>query len=858
MQLTIPDFALVVLIGASGSGKSTFAARHFRETEILSSDRCRALVADNESDQSATKDAFDVLYAIAGKRLAARRLTVIDATNLRRDDRARGIALARKYHALPVAIALDVRADVAVERNRARPDRRFGARVVHEHVRMLRSSLRNLRGEGYRVVHVLDDPEQIAGVTIAREPLYNDKRAERGPFDVIGDVHGCHAELTALLDRLGYEPVPLDGRMVRRHPDGRRVVFVGDLVDRGPGIVETLRLAMDMVETGSALCVPGNHEMKLLRKLNGKNVNPSHGMAETLAQLDALPSAEREAFVPALRAFLDGLVSHYWLDGGKLVVAHAGLREEMHGRGSGAVREFALYGETTGETDEFGLPVRFDWASEYRGNAVVAYGHTPVPRPEWVNKTICVDTGCVYGGALTALRYPELETVSVAALRTYVEPVRPLAPSADEAAPAPPTAQQAADDVLDMADVSGKRHVATRYIPHVTIPAENAAAALEVMSRWCADPRWLIYLPPTMSPPETSTRENLLEHPDEAFAYFRKSGVTRVVLEEKHMGSRAVVVLARDADAARRRFGVETGERGVVLTRTGRPFFSDHTLNEALLERLSAALERSGFWTRFGTDWLCLDAELMPWSAKAQALVDAQYAPVGEAAVAGLDAAAAELRTAVARGVNATALLERVQARGDAALRYVDAFRRYVRPVRGVDDLVLAPFHLLATEGAVYDDRDHMWHVHTLAEICAADPQLLLATAYRDLGLDDEQQCADAVVWWQELTANGGEGIVVKPWTFVTRKAKGIVQPALKVRGREYLRIVYGPEYTLPDQLERLRERGLATKRRLALQEFSLGLEALHRFVEGAPLRAVHECIFGVLALESEPVDPRL
>ncbi|MDQ6944447.1 MAG: polynucleotide kinase-phosphatase, partial [Candidatus Eremiobacteraeota bacterium] len=602
MQLTIPDFALVVLIGASGSGKSTFAAEHFRPTEILSSDRCRALVADDESDQSATKDAFDVLYAIAEKRLAARRLTVIDATNLRRDDRAKGIALARKYHALPVALVLDVRADIAVERNRARPDRRFGARVVHEHVRMLRSSLRTLRAEGYRVVHELDSQEKIDAVSIARAPLYADKRDERGPFDVVGDVHGCYSELCTLLGRLGYVETAHDGGAVRRHPDGRRVIFLGDLVDRGPGIVETLRLAMDMVAAGSALCVPGNHEMKLLRKLDGRNVKVSHGLGDTLAQLDAVSDGERAEFIPALRAFLDGLVSHYWLDGGKLVVAHAGLREEMHGRGSGAVREFALYGETTGETDEFGLPVRFDWASEYRGNAVVVYGHTPVPRAEWVNKTICVDTGCVYGGALTALRYPELETVSVDAERVYVEPVRPLAPEPETVAPA--TAQQSADDVLDIDDVAGKRHIGTRLLPHITIPAENAAAALEVMSRWCVDPRWLIYLPPTMSPPETSRRENLLEHPDEAFAYFRRAGVARVVLEEKHMGSRAVVVLARDADAARRRFGVDTGERGVALTRTGRAFFSDATLNDALLDRLSAALERSDFWTRYQTDWL--------------------------------------------------------------------------------------------------------------------------------------------------------------------------------------------------------------------------------------------------------------
>ncbi|MBV8645702.1 MAG: polynucleotide kinase-phosphatase, partial [Candidatus Eremiobacteraeota bacterium] len=701
MQLKIPDFALVVLIGASGSGKSTFAARHFLPTEIISSDRCRALVADDETDQRATADAFDVLYAIAEKRLAARRLTVIDATNLRREDRAKGIALARKHHALPVALALDVPAELAIARNAVRPDRPFPARVVHDHVRLLRRSLRGLRTEGYRVVHTLDGVEEIDAATIVREPLFNDKRAERGPFDAIGDVHGCYDELCTLLDRLGYAETEHDGRTVRRHPDGRRALFLGDLVDRGPGIVETLRLVMAMVEAGSALCVPGNHEMKLLRKLNGRNVTVTHGLAETLEQIDAIPDGEREAFVASLRPFLDGLVSHFWLDGGRLVAAHAGLRAEMHGRGSGAVREFALYGETTGETDKFGLPVRYDWAKEYRGDPIVVYGHTPVPRAEWVNKTICIDTGCVYGGALTALRYPELELVSVPAARTYVEPVRPLAPRAAEDG-AHVSAQHAADDLLDLADVAGKRHLATRFIPHVLIPAENAAAALEVMSRWCVDPRWLIYLPPTMSPAETSSRTDVLEHPDEAFDYFRRSGVTRIVLEEKHMGSRAVVVLARDAGAARQRFGVASGERGIVMTRTGRAFFNDRALGDALLARLGAALDRADFWAQFATDWLCLDAELMPWSAKAQSLVDTQYAPVGEAAAAGLDATAALLRAAVARGVDASALLERVETRGQAALRYVEAFRRYVRPVAGIDDLVLAPFHLLATEGAVH------------------------------------------------------------------------------------------------------------------------------------------------------------
>jgi len=855
VRIAIPDFSLVVLIGATGSGKSLFALKHFLETEIVSSDRCRALVADDETDQSATKAAFEILYTIAAKRLAARKLTVIDATNLRSEDRARGIELARKYHALPVAIVLDLDPDVSAERNRSRANRAFGARVVHNHVRLLRRSLKGLRREGYRSVYVLDSQQTCDEATVAREPLYNDRRYDEGPFDIIGDVHGCCNELISLLHELGYAESREGAHIAWRHPEGRRAIFLGDLVDRGPNIVGVLRLVMNMVAAGTAMCVPGNHENKLGRKLDGRDVNVSHGLEATLAQLEALPEEERLVFVPALRAFIDGLISHYWLDGGKLVVTHAGLREEMHGRGSREVREFSLYGETTGETDEFGLPVRYNWAAEYRGAAIVAYGHTPVPKAEWLNKTICLDTGVVYGGRLTAMRYPELELVDVPAMRTYVEPVRPLrAPDA-----AQPTAQQLSDDVLDFAEVSGKRRIETRYGPAITIPAENAAAAVEVMSRFCADPRWLIYLPPTMSPSETSRREDLLEHPDEAFAYYRKVGVERVVIEEKHMGSRAVVVLARDDEAARRRFNV-TSESGVVLTRTGRAFFTGTQAHfgDALVDRLRTALGATGFWERHETDWVCFDAELMPWSAKAQELVDRQYAPVGEAAVADLGSSREALERAAARGVDVSVALDRIGERYRAATAYVEAFRRYVRPVRSIEDLSLAPFHLLATEGRVHADRDHRWHMEEMATVCAADAGLLVATPYREVDLADSVQVDAAIAWWEELTQAGGEGMVVKPFGFTVRDRRGLVQPALKVRGREYLRIVYGPEYTLSENLARLRERGVAGKRRLAIAEFSLGLESLQRFVERAPLRAVHECVFGVLALESEPIDPRL
>jgi protein phosphatase len=637
------------------------------------------------------------------------------------------------------------------------------------------------------------------------------------------------------------------------HPDGRRVVFLGDLVDRGPRIPDVLRLAMHMTATGNALCVPGNHEVKLLRALRGQQVQVSHGLAESLRQL----AAESSAFTEQVMAFLDVLVSHYVLDDGKLVVAHAGMKEEMQGRASGAVRAFALYGETTGETDEFGLPIRYNWAADYQGRALVVYGHTPVPEAEWLNGTICLDTGCVFGGKLTALRYPEKELVSVPAAQTYFAPIRPLRP-AQAAAETLLSAQQAHDDLLDIADVQGKRRLTTRLHHPVTIREEHAVAALEVMSRFAANPKWLIYLPPTMAPAETSHQPGLLEHPDEAFVYFATHGVQQVVCEEKHMGSRAVVIVCRNEQAARRCFGVTGEGLGVVYTRTGRRFFNDPAVEGAVLDRLRRVVERRGWWEKFATDWLCVDGELMPWSAKAQALLLEQYAPAGVAAQVGLAEAMERLTQAAQRGVAVESVLERYASRQHMVQAYVEAYRRYCWPVASVDDLKLAPFHLLATEGVVHTDKDHLWHMATLAELCGADEGLLRATSYTLVDLGDAASQRQTVEWWEHLTANGGEGMVVKPLSFVCKDRHGLVQPALKCRGKEYLRIIYGPEYTAPEHLERLRARGLARKRALARREFALGLEGLWRFVHNEPLRRVHECVFGVLALESEPVDPRL
>jgi protein phosphatase len=878
-ELSIPELSLVLLVGVTGSGKSTFARAHFKPTEVISSDFCRGLVADDQNDQSATPAAFEVLRFIVAQRLKAGRLTVVDATNVQPEARRDLVLLAREYDVLPVAIVLDLPERLCAERNAQRPDRDFGPHVIRRQRQQLRRHRNSLSREGFRTVHVLHTADEVQAATITRAKLFNDLRHESGPFDVIGDVHGCRVELEQLLDKLGYV-IDRDGagRPVGARHATRRAIFLGDLVDRGPDTPGVLRLVMSMVAEGAAFCVPGNHEAKLLKALRGKNVKRSHGLDASMEQLDAEP----EEFRARVDRFIDGLISHYVLDGGRLVVAHAGLIERYHGRASGRVREFCLYGQTTGETDEYGLPVRYPWAQEYRGQALVLYGHTPVPETEWLNNTLCLDTGCVFGGRLTALNYPERTVVSVPATRVYHPPAKPF-PVSEPADPAsrgpagPGGPARREPDVLDIDDVSGSRVIETGYVPRIGVREAHAAAALEVMSRFALDPRWLLYLPPTMSPVATSTRDGLLEHPEQAFTAYHSDGVTDVLCEEKHMGSRAVLLICRTPAAARARFGVpppapaapasgaaqaSPAACGAIWTRTGRPFFPA-ALTADLVDRVRSAAEQAGLFSEMETGWLLLDAELLPWNVKAGQLLRGQYAAVGAAARASLPAAVSVLEQAWARALPTDSpalpeLLDRTRARMTNADAFTAAYLRYCWPTDGLSGVRVAPFQLLASEGAVHHERLHSWHLEIADRLAAAAPDLIAPTRRLAVDTSDPASVAEATRWWEDLTAGGGEGMVVKPAANLTRNAKGLVQPGLKVRGRQYLRLIYGPDYTEPGHLDRLRQRALSHKRSLALREYALGLEALDRVARGEPLWRVHECVFGVLALESEPVDPRL
>lgn len=852
-KIELPEFCLVAMVGGTSSGKTSFANKHFLPTEVLSSDFFRGMVCDDENSQDVSADAFDLLYYAANKRLDHRKLTVIDATNLQTEARKKIVALAKEQNVHAAAIVLNLPEELLLERNRLRPERNFPERVIRQHCREVKRSIRGLKREGFRFVYVINSFEQLEHTEIIRTKLWNDKREEHGPFDIIGDIHGCFDELVALLTKLGYEKT--GGSFA--HPDGRKAAFLGDFCDRGPKNADVLRLAMDMVKSGNAIAIPGNHDAKLLKYLQGKTVTTTHGMDLTIREMEE----NGEEFKTEVAKFIDSLISHYVLDDGKLVVSHAGLRQEYIGRTSSKIREFCLYGETTGETDSFGLPIRLDWAADYRGRATIVYGHIAGTEVKAINGTYCIDTGCVYGGKLTAYRYPEREIVQVDALKEYYTPEKPLSIQNEDNM----------GDLLTVGDFNHKLHITTKLLPSIDIHENNAAAALEIMSRFAADPHWLIYLPPTMSPCETSELADYLEHPLQAFAYYKNKGIRNVVCEKKHMGSRAVIVLCKDARTANGRFGITDGTRGIIYSRTGRRFFDDLETESELLNRLDNVLEKTGFWKDFGTDWVCLDTELMPWSQKAQGLIRSQYAATGNAGMAGLSAAVKALGDACARmdapgsvsggftqDVDLSALSTRFFAKQEDMARYIHAYREYCWTVKSIDDFRIAPFHILACEGKVFSGEKHVWHMETIKRYITGIDPVFMETPYLCVDTEDEASITNGVDWWLSLTGNGGEGMVVKPETFIAKHNANLLQPAIKCRGREYLRIIYGAEYLEPDHLKRLKKRSLSRKRTLALKEFSLGMEALDRFVQREPLYRVHECSFGVLALESEPVDPRL
>ncbi|MGM9949122.1 MAG: polynucleotide kinase-phosphatase [Lysinibacillus sp.] len=859
MQLYLPQGAIVLCIGPSNSGKSTLLEKLMSEqqllrSEVVGSDAYRELVSDieyidfskvpredqdvlYEDYQQISAEAFHVLQEVVTSRAKLNKVTFIDATHLRNVERTKYIGIAKKQHVPIIALVFDVPKDELLKRDEQRLQPR-GKKRLEQQMRTFHYELRNIKKEPYSKLYMWRGEE----MTIIRQPSPHLLDLGAG-FDIIGDIHGCFDEMMALIHKLDYEK---QGELYI-HPQGRRLLSVGDIMSRGPKSMETMLFWLRQVEAGESFMVDSNHGWKIARWLQGQKVTLQHGDEHVAQEFEEYENTYgKEAAETLKKRFANMLLtspSHYILTRNnirKVVVVHAGISDRYIGKDSKRIRDFCRYGEVQG-MDANGKPLRGDWFMDHKTSELIVWGHEPKPKPFKANRTINIDQGVVFGGQLTAFRYPEENFVAVDAQHNYTGDVdNPLTAAKDKRF-APPLAAHYVNGFTV--------HTATGE--EVTIPKEKALAAMDTFSHYTLPPEQVLYIPPTMSPtPQTSASADYLEHPAEAFAYYRKHGVTQMIAEKKHMGSRAVIFIAKDEKVTKQL--LNTDALGVITTRTGRAFFEGN-LQQAVLKAIHRELIEKNYFERFQTDYVLMDAEILPWNLKAHGLIDTQYANVAEQAL--MDRQFLLNKLQATAHVDVSNWVEEYTHKVKNAARFDAVYQNYCWPTNNLNGIQIAPFHILAHSQSTHFDKPHTWHMEMNA-LLAENSTLFLATEYRLI--ETEQQEEEVINWWQDMTELGHEGIVIKPLNFIERRKGKLLQPAVKVRGREYLRIIYGMDYTDEAQLKALKKRNPSRKMRNALQEFILGMEGLERFVQQESSARVHECALATLALESEPVDPRL
>lgn len=865
-EITFPHAGIVLLVGPSNSGKTTLLNRLLDQgillrSEIVSSDQFRVLVADAEfielnnrlkeeqevllaEYQLISQKAFEAMAHLLEARSALGKLTVVDATHLWPEDRKKYLDLAQRKHVPIMAIALDVDDKLLLKRDEQREQPR-GRHRIKQQVRAFKSNLRSLETEGFASSYLLNEVE-VEDTLFRRStnPLLKEVGAG---LDFIGDIHGCYREFLALLDKLGYRS---EAEGLYTHPEGRRLVSVGDVLSRGPNSLDCLNFFINHREKDLAFMVDSNHGWKIARWLSGRKVELAHGDELIPVEFDHYEKEHGKEAVVELKEKVKRLLLSapsnivFTRNGvGVVVATHAGIRDHYIGKQSKRISDFCRYGDTEG-FEESGKPVRKDWYVNHSSGETIVWGHDPRPQPVVINNTINIDQGVVFGGRLTAYRYPEKKFVAVDAQKDYAEDPESFLQTWKKERFNPPNIQSF---------IKGYSVITEDY-GEIKIQADYVKSAIEAISHYTIPIEELLYIPPTMSPaPEPSSLDNYFEHPKEAFKYYRDQGITTMVVEKKHMGSRGILLLFKDEETAVGYVG--TPMLGTIYTRTGRAFFNQE-LSQTMIRQLNADLTQGQYFTKNNTDFVLLDAEILPWNLKAKELISSQYAHVSEVSLLDRQKLLEKLELAKVNGWEVDSWIEEYQGKLENAQVFREVFQKYCWDTRGVEGIKIAPFHVLAHQGRTYFDQAHLWHMEQNRELSQLS-NLFIETEYKVV--TDERTEKEAILWWEDMTENGHEGFVVKPETFIARNEKGwLVQPAIKVRGRKYLHIIYGMDYLQPENLVRLKQRSVKRKQRHALMEFALGVEGLRRFVSQEPLSRLHECVLATLALEAEPVDPRL
>lgn len=863
--ITIPHAGIVLLMGASNSGKSTLIEQlkqqqYIREHESLSSDQFRQMVGDTDyidwrrpsreegevmyqQYKRISDQAFKVMQDLLIARCRLNKLTIIDATHLQPEDRAVYITLGKRYHVPVILIALDISEQTLMERDQHREHPR-GRQRVKQQAHQFRKSIKGLRSEGFSSVYIIKE-HKYADLQWKRSANHMLIELTTG-IDIIGDIHGCYDEMIELIERLGYIA---DSAGLYRHPEGRKLVSVGDIMSRGPKSLETMIFWHNHLTAKLAWMVDSNHGWKIARYLEGRQVTMSHGdeqIIEAFQQYEAIHGIEDTKILKEqLKDMLLSTPSHLvFTQHGvqRLVVAHAGIRDDFIGKDSKRIDDYCRYGDIDG-TDEAGKPIRKDWFADHTSGEWIVWGHDPRPQPTTVNQTINIDQGAVFGGMLTGYRYPEQTFMSVKAYADYAQdPNSPLV-RWEEGRFAPPSLSRLIDGYT----------VQTKVYGEVKVRSEFVKTALDTISHYTIPLEELIYIPPTMTPPPlAAVAENYLEHPAEAIAYYRAQEVSTMIAEKKHMGSRAIILLFRDEQAAIPYIGRPL--HGTIYTRTGRSFFQTELEREVLLT-LQQQLQEAGYFEKYQTDFVLMDTEIVPWNLKARELIASQYGHVSEAATMDRDYIVNQLRKAQSTGATVSDWIAEWTVKQQNATIFRETFQQYCWDTDGMEGIRIAPFHILAHSTGAFMDQTHEWHMKHAEEL-AQYSNWFMATEYKMI--TDENSEQDVIQWWKELTEDGHEGIVIKPEKMTMHHRKQLIQPAIKVRGQKYLHMIYGIDYLHPNNLSRLKQRKTRKKERHALMEFALSIESVERFVRRDRLEQIHECVLAALSLESDAVDPRL